>query len=216
VVIRLASGGYIQGGLYHSQNLDAIFSHLPGIRVVCPSFADDAIGLMRNALRSEGVTMYLEPKFLYNFRQTSASVPADDFIIPFGRAKVRREGTDVTIVTYGNATHISLDAAAKLSEMGYSAEVIDLRSLRPWDKEAVCASAKKTSRVVVAHEHYMTGGMGGEIASTITQECFRWLDAPVARVASKDVPVGFAKNLEKAILLNAQDIIDSVKSVLNF
>lgn len=216
VVIRLASGGYIQGGLYHSQNLDAIFSHLPGIRVVCPSFADDAIGLMRNAMRSEGVTMYLEPKFLYNFRQTSASVPADDFIIPFGRAKVRRPGTDLTIVTYGNATHISLDAAAKLSELGYSAEVIDLRSLRPWDKEAVCASAKKTSRVIVAHEHYLTGGMGGEIASVVTNDCFRWLDAPVARVASKDVPVGFAKNLEKAILLNAQDIVETAKSVLNF
>ena len=216
VVIRLASGGYIQGGLYHSQNLDAIFSHLPGIRVVCPSFADDAIGLMRNAMRSEGVTMYLEPKFLYNFRQTSASVPADDFIIPFGRAKVRRPGTDLTIVTYGNATHISLDAAARLSELGYSAEVIDLRSLRPWDKDAVCASAKKTSRVIVAHEHYLTGGMGGEIASVVTNECFRWLDAPVARVASKDVPVGFAKNIEKAILLNAQDIVETAKSVLNF
>lgn len=216
VVIRLASGGYIQGGLYHSQNLDAIFSHLPGIRVVCPSFADDAIGLMRNAMRSEGVTMYLEPKFLYNFRQTSASVPGDDFIIPFGRAKVRRSGTDVTIVTYGNATHICLDAASKLSDLGYSAEVIDLRSLRPWDRETVCASAKKTSRVVVAHEHYLTGGMGGEIASVVTSECFRWLDAPVARVASKDVPVGFAKNLEKAILLNAQDVVDAAKNVLNF
>jgi 2-oxoisovalerate dehydrogenase E1 component len=171
---------------------------------------------MRNAMRSEGVTMYLEPKFLYNFRQTSASVPGDDFIIPFGRAKVRRSGTDVTIVTYGNATHICLDAASKLSDLGYSAEVIDLRSLRPWDRETVCASAKKTSRVVVAHEHYLTGGMGGEIASVVTSECFRWLDAPVARVASKDVPVGFAKNLEKAILLNAQDVVDAAKNVLNF
>jgi 2-oxoisovalerate dehydrogenase E1 component len=160
--------------------------------------------------------MYLEPKFLYNFRQTSASIPGDDFIIPFGRAKIRRSGTDVTIVTYGNATHISLEAASTLNEMGISAEVIDLRSLRPWDAVTVCESAKKTSRVIVAHEHYLTGGIGGEIASVITNECFRWLDAPVVRVASKDVPVGFAKSLEKAILLNAHDVIEAAKSVINY
>lgn len=216
IVIRLASGGYIQGGLYHSQNLDAIFAHTPGIRVVCPAFADDAIGLMRNAIRSKGVTMYLEPKFLYNYRPTSASEPGEDFIIPFGKAKIRRSGTDVSLISYGNAIHISLRAAEELAKEGISCEVIDLRSLAPWDKKTVFESVKKTSRAVVAHEHYLTGGLGGEIAASISDELFRYLDAPVARVASKDTPVGFAKSLESAILLNQSDIINSIRKTVEY
>ncbi len=216
MVIRLASGGYIQGGLYHSQNLDAIFAHLPGVRVVCPAFADDAIGLMRNAIRSKGLTIYLEPKFLYNYRPTSTSKPSDDFIIPFGKAKVRKAGSDITIVSYGNAIHISLQAAAVLEKEGINCEVIDLRSLAPWDKLTVFESVKKTNKALVAHEHYKTGGLGGEIASTITEELFTYLDAPVGRVASKDTPVGFAKNLEEAILLNKEDIIAAVKKTVNY
>jgi len=216
IVIRLASGGYIQGGLYHSQNLDAIFSHIPGVRVVCPAFADDAIGLMRNAIRSRGVTMYLEPKFLYNFRPTSASEPGEDFIIPFGKAKIRQEGSDVTLVSYGNGIHISLRAAEELMKEGISCEVIDLRSLAPWDTETVFKSVKKTGRVVIAHEHYRTGGIGGEIASTINSELFKYLDAPVGRVGSKDTPVGFAKSLESAILLNQNDVVKAVKEVVEY
>ncbi len=216
IVIRLASGGYIQGGLYHSQNLDAIFSHLPGLRVVCPAYADDAVGLMRNSIRSQGTTLFLEPKFLYNYRGTSTSMPGDDFIIPFGRAKVRRSGTALTIVSYGNAIHLASDACQKLAEMGHECELIDLRCLRPWDRETVFNSARKTSRVLVAHEHYLTGGLGGEIAASISSECFRSLDAPVARVASKDVPVGFAKSLEKAILLNVEDIVKAALETINF
>lgn len=216
IVIRLASGGYIQGGLYHSQNLDAIFAHTPGIRVVCPAFADDAIGLMRNAIRSRGVTMYLEPKFLYNYRPTSASEPAEDFIVPFGKAKIRRSGTDVTVISYGNAIHISLRAAEELVKEGISCEVIDLRSLAPWDKKTVFESVKKTSRAVVAHEHYLTGGLGGEIAASIGNELFRYLDAPVERVASKDTPVGFAKSLESAILLNQNDVINAVRKTIQY
>lgn len=216
MVIRLASGGYIQGGLYHSQNLDAVFSHLPGVRVVCPAFADDAIGLMRNAIRSKGLTIYLEPKFLYNYRPTSTSKPGDDFIIPFGKAKIRKPGTDISIISYGNAIHISLQAAADLEKEGINCEVIDLRSLAPWDKKTVFESVKKTNRVLVAHEHYKTGGLGGEIASTISEELFSYLDAPVARVASKDTPVGFAKSLEKAILLNKEDVIEAVKKTVNY
>jgi 2-oxoisovalerate dehydrogenase E1 component len=216
IVIRLASGGYIQGGLYHSQCLDAVFAHLPGIRVVCPAFADDAIGLMRTAIRSQGVTMYIEPKFLYNYRPTSAPTPPDDYLIPFGRARVRRAGKDVTVVSYGNALHWSLKAAEQLAAEGIDVEVIDLRSLRPWDRERVCEAVKRTGRAVVAHEHYLTGGFGGEVASTIQDECFRWLDAPVKRVASKDCPVGFAKPLENAILLSTQDIIEAVRQVVQW
>lgn len=218
IVIRLASGGYIQGGLYHSQNLDAIFAHLPGIRVVCPSFADDAIGLMRTAIRSKGVTLFLEPKFLYNYRPTSSSKPSDDFIIPFGKAKVRREGSDVTVVTYGNAMHATLRALEQLEKEGdkTSVEVIDLRSLAPWDRKTVFDSVKKTSRAIVVHEHYRHVGFGGEVASEIGEELFGYLDAPVARVASKDVPVGFAKSLESAILLQPAEIAQAIRNTMKF
>jgi 2-oxoisovalerate dehydrogenase E1 component len=216
VVIRLASGGYIQGGLYHSQNLEGTFTTLPGLRVVCPAFADDAVGLMRNAIRSRGTTMFLEPKFLYNYRPTSSAMPPEDFVIPFGKAKVRRAGTDVTIVTYGTTVHWSLQAAEALQSEGVSVEVIDLRSLAPWDKEMVFESVKRTGRAVVVHEDKKTGGFGGEVASAIGEELFRYLDAPVARVGSKDTPVGFAKNLEKAILVNVDDITEAVRATMKF
>ncbi len=216
MVIRLASGGYIQGGLYHSQNLEGTFTTLPGLRVVCPSFADDAVGLMRNAIRSRGTTMFLEPKFLYNYRPTSSAMPPEDFIIPFGKAKIRRPGDHITIVTYGTPVHWSLQAAETLAGEGISVEVIDLRSLAPWDKELVFERVKRTGRCVVVHEDKKTGGFGGEIASSISEELFRYLDAPVARLGSKDTPVGFAKNLEKGILLNVDDIIASIRTTLAF
>lgn len=216
MVIRLASGGYIQGGLYHSQNLEGTFTTLPGLRVVCPAFADDAVGLMRNAIRSRGTTMYLEPKFLYNYRPTSAPMPSEDFIIPFGKAKVRRSGSSLTIVTYGTPVHWSLQAAEQLAAEGNDVEVIDLRSLAPWDKEMVFESVKRTGRCVVAHEDKKTGGFGGEIASSISEELFRYLDAPVARVGSKDTPVGFAKSLEQVILLNVGDIVNAVRATMSF
>lgn len=216
VTLRLASGGYIQGGLYHSQNLEGVFTTIPGIRVVQPVFADDAIGMMRNSIRSEGVTMFLEPKYLYNFKAAYGPTPPDDFVVPFGKCKVRREGTDISIIAYGTAVHISMFAAEDLAKEGISVEVVDLRSLAPWDKEGVFESVRKTNRVVVAHEDKVTGGFGGEISATITENLFNVLDAPVVRVGSKDVPVGFAKTYETATLLNKEDIIKAVKKVLNY
>lgn len=216
VTLRLASGGYIQGGIYHSQNLEGTFTTIPGIRVVQPVFADDAIGLMRNCIRSEGVTMFLEPKYLYNFKSANGPTPPDDFIIPFGKSKIRREGTDISIITYGTAVHQSLFAAEDLAKEGISVEVLDLRSLAPWDKEGVFESIRKTNRVVVAHEDKVTGGFGGEISATINEHLFDILDAPVVRVGSKDAPVGFAKSYETATLLNKFDIINAVKKVLNY
>jgi 2-oxoisovalerate dehydrogenase E1 component len=216
MVIRLASGGYIQGGLYHSQNLDALFAHLPGARVVCPAFADDAVGLMRHALRAKGLTVFLEPKFLYNYRPTSSSVPHDDFMIPFGKAKIRRPGTDLTIVSYGNAIHLSLQAAEKLAAEGVNAEVIDLRSLAPWDKKTVFESVKRTNRALVAHEHYRNVGFGAEVAACIQEELFTYLDAPVGRVASKDIPVGFAKVLEMDILLSVDKVLDAARKTMQY
>jgi 2-oxoisovalerate dehydrogenase E1 component len=216
VTLRLASGGYIQGGLYHSQNLEAVFTSIPGMRVVTPAFADDAMGLLRNCIRSEGPTMFLEPKFLYNFKAAAGPVSDEDWVVPFGKGKIRKEGTDVTIATYGTGVHMSLFAAEKLEEEGKSVEVIDLRSLSPWDKDIVLESVKKTHRLVVVHEDNMTGGFGGEIASTITELAFNELDAPVMRLGSEDCPVGFAKSYEDEILINVDKVKAKVEECLNF
>jgi len=184
--------------------------------VVTPAFADDAMGLLRNCIRSEGPTMFLEPKFLYNFKAAAGPVSDEDWVVPFGKGKIRKEGTDVTIATYGTGVHMSLFAAEKLEEEGKSVEVIDLRSLSPWDKDIVLESVKKTHRLVVVHEDNMTGGFGGEIASTITELAFNELDAPVMRLGSEDCPVGFAKSYEDEILINVDKVKAKVEECLNF
>src|SRR6266536_1230198 len=199
VIVRLASGGYIGGGLYHSQNIEGWLTTLPGMRIVYPAFADDAAGLLRTAIRSRGLTLYLEPKFLYNNPMARAKVPAE-FAVPFGKARVRREGTDLTIVAYGTPVHFALEAAKKLEAEKKSVEVIDLRSLVPMDIEAIQRSVQKTSRVVVAHEDKVHGGFGGEVVSQIQESVFPYLDAPIARVGSEFTPVGFNRILERAIL----------------
>jgi len=215
-VIRLASGGYIQGGLYHSQNIEGALITLPGIRIVQPAFADDAAGLLRNAIRSRGVTMFLEPKYLYNARQAYTTMPKEEYIIPFGKARIRRVGKDITVVSYGTAVHLALMAADELSMQGIDVEVIDLRSLAPWDKETVFQSARKTNRVVVAHEDKVVGGVGGEIVAEIQNNCFKYLDAPIERVGSKFSPVGFAKNYENAILPNKEDVKQAILKTIKF
>ena len=161
VVIRLASGGYIGGGLYHSQNLEGVFTTLPGLRVVVPAFADDAAGLLRTAMRSEGPTLYLEPKALYNSKEARAFVP-EDFEVPFGKARLRREGGNLSVFTYGNTVHLSLKAAAELAqEKGLEVEVLDLRSLNPLDEKAILTSLSKTNRALIVHEDKIFGGFGG-------------------------------------------------------
>lgn len=215
VVVRLASGGYIGGGLYHSQNIEGALTTFPGIRVVCPSFADDAAGLLRTAIRSEGPTLYLEPKALYNDPIAESVVP-DDFEVPFGKARIRREGSDMTFITYGNTTHMCLAAAKHLQEDGISAEVIDIRSLIPLDKETILNSVKKTNRVLVVHEDKVFSGFGAELSAMITEEAFQYLDAPVKRVGSTFTPVGFNRILEKAILPNSDKIYEAAKALLEF
>lgn len=215
LTVRLASGGYIGGGLYHSQNVEGWLTTLPGLRVVVPSFADDAAGLLRTAMRSRGTTLYLEPKFLYNSVMAKAHVP-EDFAVPFGKARVRRKGTDLTILAYGTPVHFALEAAAKLGNDGVEVEVIDLRSLLPLDTETIFKSVKKTHRVLVAHEDKVFGGFGGELAAQVSKECFAWLDAPVERVGSTFTPVGFNRILERAVLPNTEKVITAAKSVLAF
>ncbi len=216
VTIRLASGGYIGGGLYHSQTIEGALASLPGVRIVYPSFADDAAGLLRTSLRSKGLTLFMEPKALYQ-NPLAATVVPDDFEVPFGKARIRREGKDLTIVTYGNTTHMSLEAAEKIAkEEGYNIEVIDLRSLIPLDKETIVTSVKKTNKALVVHEDKVFGGFGGELVSLIMEEAFESLDGPVYRVGATFTPVGFHKNLEQAILPNTDKIREAAKKILKY
>ncbi|MCF8219653.1 MAG: 2-oxoisovalerate dehydrogenase [Bacteroidales bacterium] len=216
VVIRLASGGYIGGGLYHSQTTEGVMTTFPGIRIVYPSFADDAAGLLRTAMRSKGPTLFLEPKALYNAPIAATPIP-DDFEVPFGKARVRREGKHLSIITYGNTVHQSLQAAEKMAEeKGYEIEVLDLRSLAPLDKASVIDTVKKTNRALVVHEDKVKSGFGGELAGIIADEAFMFLDAPVKRVGSTFTPVGFNPILEKAILPNKDKIFDAAMELLEF
>jgi 2-oxoisovalerate dehydrogenase E1 component len=215
VTVRIASGGYIGGGLYHSQNIEGWLTTLPGLRVVVPAFADDAAGLLRTAIRSRGITVYLEPKYLYNAREARTHVPAA-FAVPFGKARLRRTGTDLTIVAFGTPVHFALDAATALAKEGKEVEVLDLRSLVPLDFEAIAASVKKTSRVLVVHEDKVHGGFGGEIAARIASELFEHLDAPVDRVGSTFTAVGFNRILERAILPDTARVLAAAKKTLAY
>jgi len=207
IVIRIASGGYIGGGLYHSQNLEGMFTTIPGVRVVQPCFADDAQGLLRSAMRTRGVTVYLEPKFLYYHPLAKAEPLQPNELIPFGKARLRRQGKDLSIITYGTATHFTLQAAEEIAkEQGVECDVLDLRSLYPLDLNAILKSVEKTGRALVVHEDKVTGGFGGELAALITEHAFQSLDAPIMRVGSTFTPVGFAKVLEDAILPNPAKI----------
>ena len=183
ITVRLASGGYIGGGLYHSQNIEATLCTLPGIRVVYPGFADDAAGLLRTSMRSKGLTMFLEPKAQYNNRAAATAVP-DDFAVPFGKARLRRRGRDLSLICWGNVTHLCLQVAEQLSEEGIELEVLDLRSLNPLDERAVCQTVQKTNRVLVVHEDKVFGGFGGEICALINEKVFDYLDAPPRRVGA--------------------------------
>jgi 2-oxoisovalerate dehydrogenase E1 component len=216
VTLRLASGGYIGGGLYHSQNLEGSLTNLPGARIVYPSFADDAAGLLRTSLRSRGFTLFMEPKALYNATEAAAVVP-DDFEVPFGKARIRRAGEDLTLITYGNTTHLSLKAAERIQkELNRSVEVIDLRSLIPLDRETLYASVRRIGKVLIVHEDKVFSGFGAELAASIGSDVFQYLDAPIQRVGSLFTPVGFHPNLERAILPDVNRIYEAAKQLLAY
>ncbi len=216
VTLRLASGGYIGGGLYHSQTIEAVLTTFPGLRVVYPSFADDAAGLLRTSIRSKGPTIFLEPKALYNDPKAEAFIP-DDFEVPFGKVRIRRTGSDLSIITYGNTTHMCLEVAEKIAkESGKSIEVVDIRSLNPLDKEGILSSVRKTNRALVVHEDKMFAGFGGEIAALIASEAFEYLDAPVKRIGATFTPVGFYRALENAILPDNGKIEKAVNELLAY
>jgi 2-oxoisovalerate dehydrogenase E1 component beta subunit len=214
VVFRGPSGGGFRGGPYHSENPEAWFTHVPGLKVVQPSTPYDAKGLLKAAIRDNNPVIYLEHKHLY--RRIREDVPEDDFVVPLGVADVKRPGRDLTIVTYGAMVHESLAAADRLAKQGAECEVIDLRTLVPLDKTCFLESVRRTSRALVVYEAHLTGGFGGEVAAIIAQDAFDALDAPVTRVASLDVPVPFAAPLEDAVLPNADKIFRAAVDVLEY
>jgi 2-oxoisovalerate dehydrogenase E1 component len=216
IVVRLASGGYIQGGLYHSQSIEGVLANIPGVRIVMPAFADDAAGLLRCAMRTRGLTVYLEPKFLYNNAIARTPYPRQDLCVPIGRGKIRREGSDLSIIAWGNTVHLALRAAETLAAEDIDAEVVDLRSIVPFDREILSATVRNTGKALVVHEANLTGGFGGEIAAWIGEHHFQDLDAPVMRLASLDAPVGFAKVLEQAILVSQSDIVERARVLARY
>ncbi|HET8675894.1 MAG TPA: alpha-ketoacid dehydrogenase subunit beta [Blastocatellia bacterium] len=214
IVFRGPTGGGIHAGPYHSQNPEAWFAHTPGLKVVLPSTARDAKGLLTAAIRDNNPVVYLENKFLY--RHYREEVPDDQYVVPIGVAALRTRGSDLSIISYGAAVHLCVEVARMLEREGSSAEVVDLRSLAPLDRETILESVRKTNRALVVHEANLTAGFGAEVAAIIAEEAFDHLDAPVARVASLDVPVPFSPPLEMAMLPSVDKIAQTARRLLAY
>jgi 2-oxoisovalerate dehydrogenase E1 component beta subunit len=209
IVIRSPSGGGIHGGPFHSQNPEMWFVRTPGLKVVCPATAYDAKGLIKSAIRDNDPVLFFEHKGLY--RKIKEDLPEKEYTVPIGKAKVVREGRDLSIITYGAMVWTALEAAETLAAEGCDVEVVDLRTLAPLDRETVCDSVRKTSKVLLLHEDTSTGGMAGELAATITENVFEYLDGPIVRVTAPDTPIPFSPPLEEAFLPNAEKVAEKAR-----
>jgi 2-oxoisovalerate dehydrogenase E1 component beta subunit len=214
IVVRGPSGGGVHGGPFHSANPEMYFVHTPGLKVIYPATAYDAKGLLKSAIRDNNPCLFFEHKFLY--RRIKEEIPADDYTVPLGKAVVRRQGRDLTIVTYAAMMHTSLEAAELLAKEGIEVEVVDLRTLLPLDRETIVASVKKTNKLLVVHEDTKTGGMAGEIAATVCEEAFEDLDGPILRVTALDTPVPYSPPLEERFLPNVNDIVRAARDLARY
>lgn len=214
LVIRGPSGGNVHGGPFHSQNPEMWFVHTPGLKVVCPAGAYDAKGLIKAAIRDNNPVLFFEHKYLY--RRVKEEVPAGDYIVPLGKARVVREGRDLSIITYAAMVHTALEAAETLSKDGIDVEIVDLRTISPLDREAIAETVHKTSKVIVLHEHSRTGGLAGEIAAIIQEDAFDDLDGPIIRIAGQDSPVPFSPPQEEYFLPKASDIVREARRLKAF
>ena len=214
IVVRLPSGGGFSGGPFHSQNPESSFAHIPGLKCVCPATPEDAKGLLVAAIEDPNPVLYFEHKHLY--RRIKGEVPDERYVTPIGKARTHREGDDISVITWGAMVYTADEAAKQLEEDGVSVEIVDLRTVMPWDKEAVLESVRKTSKVLVLHEDNRTGGFGGEIAATIAEEAFEDLDGPVRRIAAPDCPVPFSPVLEKAFIPQVEDVVKGLKALAEY
>jgi 2-oxoisovalerate dehydrogenase E1 component beta subunit len=214
IVVRLPSGGGFSGGPFHSQNPESSFAHIPGLKCVCPATPEDAKGLITAAIEDPNPVLYFEHKHLY--RRIKAEVPDERYVTPIGKARTHKEGDDISVITWGAMVYTAEEAAQQLEADGVSVEIIDLRTILPWDKAAVLESARKTSKVLVLHEDTRTGGFGGEIAATIAEEAFEDLDGPVRRITAPDTPVPFSPPLEKAFIPQVEDVVAGLRELAEY
>ena len=214
MVVRLPSGGGFSGGPFHSQSPESSFAHVPGLKCVCPATPEDAKGLLIAAIEDPNPVLYFEHKHLY--RRIKGEVPEERYTVPIGKARIHREGDDVSVITWGAMVYTASEAADQLEAEGISTEIVDLRSVLPWDKEAVLASVRKTSKAIVLNEDTHTGGFGGEIAATIAEEAFEDLDGPVRRITAPDTPIPFSPPLEKAFLPQVEDVVSGVRELSEY
>src|SRR5262252_2164013 len=207
IVVRGPSGGGVHGGPFHSQNPEMHFVHTPGLKVVCPSTAYDAKGLIKAAIRDPDPVIYFEHKFLYRHPRVKEELPTEPYTVPIGKAALRRKGTDISVITYGAMVYTALDAAKELEKEGIDLEIIDLRSLLPFDKETVLDSVRKTNKVILLHEDTQIGGFAGELAAIISEEAFEYLDGPIRRITAPNTPVPYSPPLEEFFLPKVSDVI---------
>jgi 2-oxoisovalerate dehydrogenase E1 component len=217
IVIRMPSGGYIQGGPYHSQNIEAFLAHCPGLKVVIPSNAADAKMLLKSAIRDPNPVVFLEHKALYRQRVFSAKPePTKDELIPLGKAHIVREGTDLTLIAWGLMVHMASEVAQKLEDERISVEIIDLRTVAPLDMETLLISTQKTNKVLIVHEAPLNCGFGAEVAARLSEEAFEYLDAPIKRLGGKNTCVPYAKHLEDAVLPQKSDLENAIRTLAHF